>query len=188
MQAAAIVAALPAGVVKVGLFVNAPVQRVLEMRDALRLDLIQLHGDEPPEYLAALESVPVMRAFRLQSPSLAGIVQYLAECRRLGCMPRLVLIDAYRADQYGGTGRVADWDTARQYPTDKEYPPLVLAGGLTLQNVRAAIAAVRPYAVDCSSGVEIAPGTKDAAKVARFVAEARAALAALTSDAPSLGL
>jgi len=111
-----IVDALPAGVVKIGLFVNAPVAEVCRTFDRLALDLIQLHGDEPPDYLAQLGRRPVLRAFRLSPGRLQPVLDYLDECRSLACKPRLVLLDAAVAGQFGGTGKVADWKTATQYP------------------------------------------------------------------------
>ena len=170
-RAAQIIDALPAKIVKVGLFVNAAVDEVVRTFDGLGLDLIQLHGDEPPEFLAAVESRPVMRAFRLGPSGLTPIRQYLADCRDLGCLPKFVLIDAYRKGSYGGTGRKADWSVANTYPPNDvaDYPPLVLAGGLTPDNVGDAIRAVHPMAVDTASGVEISPGVKAPELVSQFV-------------------
>jgi phosphoribosylanthranilate isomerase len=164
-----VAAALPKGVVRVGLFVNAPAERIHETANRLSLDLIQLHGDEPPEFLDELRGRAVMRAFRLGEEGLAPILRYLESCRELGCLPKLVLIDSFRKGQYGGTGATADWGTAKRYPTEPWHPPLVLAGGLTAENVAAAIRAVRPTAVDTASGVETAPGKKDGEMVRQFV-------------------
>ena len=200
-RAREIVDSLPGGMVKVGLFVNAPDEQVRQTFDQLGLDLIQLHGDEPPGFLAELGDRPVMRAFRLgpggvlESPSLldpgellAGsprqphalepIGAYLAHCRWLGCTPRLVLADAYVEGTYGGTGQIADWQSLKAYRSargEATIPPLVLAGGLTPENVAEAIRTVRPAAVDTASGVESGPGRKDPAKVEAFVRAARAA-------------
>jgi phosphoribosylanthranilate isomerase len=173
-----IVASLPREVVKVGLSVNADVEDVARRFDDLGLDLIQLHGDEPPKYLARLGGRPVMRAFRLGPEGLEPLRRYLADCGRLGCTPRLVLIDALVAGRYGGTGQVADWQVLKTYPVNTESrqaPPLVLAGGLTPENVAEAVAMVRPAAVDTASGVESSPGRKDPAAVDAFVRAARAA-------------
>lgn len=177
--ARAIVSALPGEVTKVGLFVNAPTDAVIARFEDLGLDLIQLHGDEPPEYLAALGSRPVMRALRLGPQGLGPILEYLETCRRLGCLPRLVLFDAYRPGRYGGTGVTADWTCAGQYPSESWHPPLVLAGGLTAENVAEAIRVVRPVAVDTAGGVEISPGKKDLRLVRQFVQNARQAFAVL---------
>jgi phosphoribosylanthranilate isomerase len=199
-----IVQEVPAGIVKVGLFVNSPVEEVRRTFDLLRLDLIQLHGDESPEFLSELEGRPAMRAFRLAGSDLKPIAEYLGTCRRLKCMPRLTLLDTFCKGRYGGTGQTADWTVAARYceevgkelghasrgrpdaphpfsSLDKlevnHVPPLVLAGGLTPDNVAEAIRTVRPTAVDTASGVESAPGHKDPALVAEFVREAKAAFA-----------
>jgi phosphoribosylanthranilate isomerase len=176
-QAQAIVAASLPGVIKVGLFVGAPPGDVCEAFDRLRLDLIQLHGDEPPEYLTRLGGRPVMRAFRLGPAGLGPISRYLEGCGRLGCLPRLVLLDAYTRGVYGGTGELADWAAAAEYAGMADAPPLVLAGGLTPQNIAAAIRSVHPAAVDTASGVETSPGRKDPAAVTAFVRAAREAFA-----------
>jgi len=176
-RAAEIIDALPAEVVKVGLFVNAAADDLVDAFDELDLDLIQLHGDEPPKFLAALADRPVMRAFRLGSSGLAPINRYLDNCRDLSCLPKFVLIDAYQKGSYGGTGENADWSLASTYPPGDviDYPPLVLAGGLTPGNVGDAIRAVHPMAVDTASGVETSPGVKDPALVSQFVQKAAAA-------------
>ena len=106
---------------------------------------------------------------------LAPVVAYLDACRQLGCLPQAVLLDAYRPGHYGGTGEAADWSLAARYGTEHPTPPLVLAGGLTSENVAEAIRRVRPAAVDTASGVESHPGLKDAARVRAFVEAARAA-------------
>lgn len=160
-----IVAALPPGVTKVGVFVDAALDEVQATADALGLDLLQLHGDEPPEYLAALAPRRVMKAFRLAADGLPAVLDYLAACRRLEALPEAVLLDAYVPGQHGGSGHIADWPAAAEYAARSDVPPLVLAGGLTPENVAAAIEAVHPAAVDTASGVESSPGRKNAARV-----------------------
>jgi phosphoribosylanthranilate isomerase len=173
--AKAILAVVPKHVKKVGLFVNAPIADVVAASDELGLDLIQLHGHEPPEYLSRLAGRPVMKALRLGPDGLSGVAEYLDRCRALQCAPTLCLIDSLVPGQYGGTGRAADWSKLEPYPIHKWHPPLVLAGGLTPENVAQAIRQVRPHAVDTSSGVESSPGRKDPELVRRFVAAAKAA-------------
>jgi phosphoribosylanthranilate isomerase len=188
-RAREIVAAVPPGVTKVGVFVNAALDAILAARDSLQLALIQLHGDEPPEFLAELcrasGGAPVMRAFRLGPGGLAEIDAYLRTCRRLGCPPALVLLDAHRAGIFGGTGETCDWSLAAEYHQLEDAPPLVLAGGLTPDNVATAILQVRPFAVDTASGVETGVGKKDAEKMRRFAAEAARQLADASSDGSS---
>ena len=202
-----IIDALPQTVVKVGLFVNASAAKVCQVYDDLQLDLIQLHGDEPPEYLAQLGGRPgdcpdfrlsengtvpfravrpVMKAFRGDCPNFRSsengtvpfstldvVTAFLAQCAELGTAPGVVMFDSQVAGEYGGTGRTADWDTAREYASQSSLPPLVLAGGLTPDNVAEAIRFVRPAAVDVASGVESSPGRKDPAAVKAFVQAAR---------------
>jgi phosphoribosylanthranilate isomerase len=173
-----IAAALPAGIVKVGLFVNAAIAEVCEVYDDLRLDLVQLHGDEPPEYVAQLGKRPIMRAFRLGGEGLGPVLAYLDQCRQLAAMPTLVLLDAFTPTTYGGTGQTCDWSLAAQYADrakKTDMPPLVLAGGLTPLNVAVAIRQVRPAAVDVAGGVESSPGRKDRTAVSRFVQAAKGA-------------
>jgi len=178
-SAEAVVRALPAEVVKVGLFVNAPAEAAVATVHSLGLDLIQIHGDEPPEYLAALGDRPVMRALRLGPLGLDPILEYLEDCRQLGCLPRRVLIDAYRPGWYGGSGATCNWTVVQKYPSAAWHPPLVLAGGLTAENVAEAIQLVRPAAVDTAGGVEASPGRKDASLVRQFIQNARRAFESL---------
>jgi len=174
-QAEVVAAETPTEVAKVGLFVNAEAAWVCETFDRLGLDLIQLHGDEPPEYLTQLGMRPVVRAFRVGAEGLGPVREYLARCAQLGVMPRMVLVDALVQGAYGGTGQAANWEALKQYPAS--LPKLVLAGGLRPETVAAAIQAVRPAAVDTASGVESSPGRKDEALVRRFVEAALAAFA-----------
>ncbi len=174
-RAREIVEVLPAEMIKVGLFVNAPAEEMAAVHDELGLDLLQLHGDEPPEVLAELGGRPVMRAFRLTDEGLWPMVEYLNACRGMGCMPRLVLVDAYCPNQYGGTGRTVDWKVAAACRAALEDVPMVLAGGLTPENVADAIRTVQPAAVDTASGVESCPGRKNARRVEQFVDAARGA-------------
>ncbi len=168
--------------IKVGLFVNATVDDACRTFDSLPLDLIQLHGDEPPEFLQRLGTRPAMRAFRVGTQGLEPVLAYLEACRQLGRLPRLTLIDAQVAGAYGGTGQVADWRAIEAYGPDGHggsLPPLVLAGGLTPGNVAEAIRTVRPAAVDTASGVESSPGKKDPKAIAEFVRAAHEAFADL---------
>ena len=113
-RAPLIIAELPARVLKVGLFVNASASEICSAYDALQLDLIQLHGDEPPEFVAALAGRPVMKAFRAAgADGLRNIVNYLEACKQMDCLPRLILLDAAAASGFGGSGKAADWSLAR---------------------------------------------------------------------------
>ena len=182
-KAGPIVDALPAGMVKVGLFVNTDIERVCEVFDRLGLDMIQLHGDELPLHITQLVGRPVMRAFRVNDQTeLHPITDYLRRCHELRSVPQMILADSLVPGVYGGTGTLADWEVLQEYPTEDYHPPLALAGGLTPQNVVAAIEAVAPAAVDVASGVESSPGQKDPAKVAAFVRAANQAFQRTASD------
>jgi phosphoribosylanthranilate isomerase len=173
-----IAAAVPGHLMKVGVFVNAKAADIALTVDQVGLDWIQLHGDEPAELLAKLPSrLPILRAFRSGANGLAPLKQFLAEATGQGRGPDGVLVDADAADEFGGTGRRADWARIAGDRHLLSGLPLILAGGLTPLNVVAAIDAVRPHGVDVASGVESQPGVKDAALVEQFVAAARAALA-----------
>lgn len=161
--AAEIVARLPPFVTPVGLFVNQPPTEVLHAAALARVQCVQLHGDEEPRDCAG-HVLPVIKAFRVGKP------EDLAPIPRYGTVAA-VLLDA-PSEGYGGSGATFDWEVARGALGGK---PLVLAGGLTPENVAAAIHALRPWAVDVASGVESSPGVKDPEKVARFIRAAKEA-------------
>ena len=160
-----IIAAMPESVLSVGVFVNeesaAAVARAAEESG---VSAVQLHGDESPEYCGALGAHEVIKALRV-GPNFAP-----EEAARY--QPYSILLDAYDARARGGTGETFDWVLARR--TREVVARLYLAGGLTPENVASAIAAVEPYAVDVCSGVELAPGLKDAARMSAFVTAVRA--------------
>jgi phosphoribosylanthranilate isomerase len=159
--AASIIAELPTGVTSVGLFVNEQVERIRDVVAETRIRMVQLHGDEPASYAASL-ATPVMRAVSLDRGS------------ETAAWPAgtTFLVDAADPIRRGGTGTRIDWQGAAALARGCR---LVLAGGLTPENVAEAIEVVDPYGVDVSSGVEDAPGIKNADKVARFLASARSA-------------
>ncbi|MBX9788093.1 MAG: phosphoribosylanthranilate isomerase [Pirellulales bacterium] len=170
-----IAARLPRGVARVGVFVNATDGAIVAAADLVALDIIQLHGDEPPDEVRALAPRQVMRAIRAATNNLSEVSRYLERCRKVGAELVAIMADAAVAGQYGGTGQRADWEAWSHYASKPRVPPLVLAGGLTPENVAEGIARVRPAAVDVASGVESEPGIKDQAKVKQFVDAARAA-------------
>jgi phosphoribosylanthranilate isomerase len=172
--AAEITAVLPAPIEPVGVFVNHSVDEIVALCDQCGLRTIQLHGDEPASLLPRLAAYRIIRAFRVGAEGLESVADYLDECGRLQALPWACLVDARVEGSYGGTGKTAPWDLlTRDYRFDV-WPPLILAGGLTPENVVAAVAAVRPFGVDVAGGVESSPGVKDIAAVARFIAAARA--------------
>jgi phosphoribosylanthranilate isomerase len=180
--AARIIQVIPPKIVKVGVFVNEPAEVVKKTFDTLGLDLIQLHGDEPPEYLAQFGLRPVMKAFRLTAEGLPPIREYLCrtgfqpvtEERQVGNLS-FVLFDSHVKGVYGGSGTPPDWKACAEFSRTPGNPRLVLAGGLTPENVAEAIRQVRPAAVDTASGVETAPGRKDRELLAAFIKNARSA-------------
>ncbi len=155
----------------VGVFVNASLAEVRRVMAVAGFDLAQLHGDEPVEMVAALGG----RAFKALRPRTFGeamaLTSYLAAAPSVPRFPQL-LVDAYHPDLYGGSGRTGDWSLAGRLA--QQCPRMLLAGGLTPENVAEAIAQVRPWGVDVSSGVELAPGRKDHDRVRAFIAAARA--------------
>ncbi|HJT22744.1 MAG TPA: phosphoribosylanthranilate isomerase [Nitrospira sp.] len=160
-----IIAALPPLVIPVGLFVNEEAKVVRDLMDDCGLALAQLHGDETASYCLELAR-PVLKAVRVKD---RGSFLALAEFQgRAGV--RGFILDTYSADQYGGTGRPIDWNLAAEAA---RASTIILAGGLTADNVEHAIRAVRPHGVDVSSGVESAPGKKDHEKIRAFVAAVR---------------
>jgi phosphoribosylanthranilate isomerase len=160
-----IIAELPHDVLSVGVFVNEDsAAAVARMAERSGVSAVQLHGDESPEYCAELGEHEVIKALRVGkdfAPEEAA--RYPAHS---------ILLDAYDARARGGTGETFDWSLARR--TREVVAQLYLAGGLRPENVAGAIAAVAPYAVDVCSGVELAPGRKDAARVRAFIAAVRA--------------
>lgn len=171
-----ITARLPPSIPAVGVFVNHPAAEIAEIVNACGLTMIQLHGDEPPELLADLQTrlstIPLIRAWRM-GPDLGELENYLSDCRRLRVRLFGCLIDAKVAGTYGGTGQTPPWDVLKTSYRRETWPPLILAGGLTDANVAAGIAAVQPWGVDVASGVESVPGVKDLDRVAQFIAAAR---------------
>lgn len=170
-QAEEICSALPNDVSRVGVFVNSNPDTIQSMVQRLALDVVQLHGDEPPELLNELDETRVIRAFRCAA-GLEPVADYLSACLNPPCA---VLVDSYSPDAYGGTGERVDWALVRRQKRLLGDVPLVLAGGLTASNVHQAILSVRPTAVDCASGVESAPGKKDKTAVQDFVSSAQIA-------------
>lgn len=157
-QAERIVASLPPFVDAVGLFVNADAEEVVAVQRHVRLDLLQFHGDETSAYCAAF-STPYIKALRVRPE--VNLLQYASDF----ASAKALLLDAYQEGVAGGTGQTFDWNLI---PKDL-HKPVILAGGLTPDNVKEAIRQVSPYAVDVSGGVEREKGIKDAAKIAAFM-------------------
>lgn len=163
----------------VGVFVNESLDVMKSAADVAGLDAIQLHGDESPETVAELAPLPVVRAFRMKPDDQDQILQFVRDCDQHHPLTA-VLIDAAVPGQFGGTGEKADWHQVAKLVEQLDgmgdsAPRLVLAGGLTPSNVVDAIETARPHAIDTASGVELAPGVKDAARVSQFISASQAA-------------
>jgi phosphoribosylanthranilate isomerase len=171
--ATTIAAHIPNTVKRIGVFVNASPEEIVEAAERVRLDAVQLHGDEPAAFLAKLPAgTPIIRAFRCGEPGLAPLRTFLQECRGLGRTPDAVLIDADAKQEYGGTGHVTDWSLVAREKSLLHAMPILLGGGLTPANVAVAIQTVLPEGVDVASGVETSPGKKDAKLIEQFVTAA----------------
>jgi phosphoribosylanthranilate isomerase len=164
-DAAKIIKMLPNTTLAVGVFVNESIERILEIAAYTRLDAIQLHGDESPEFIIELKKkigLEIIKAIRV-SPGFApqDVLRYKADA---------ILLDAYSKDGYGGTGETFDWKVARK--VQRLMPRMYLAGGLSPDNIWDAVKTVRPYGVDACSRLERAPGLKDHIKIQDFIHEA----------------
>lgn len=151
-------------ITRVGLFVHEPPSTIAAVLDDCGLDLAQIHSDDAPGQLRPLQG-RFYKAFRGAADG-----EDFADYTALSSSTPALLVDAHVPGAFGGTGQLADWEAARSIAT--RYP-IFLAGGLTPENVAAAIEHVRPWGVDVASGVESAPGQKDHAKMRAFIANAQ---------------
>ena len=163
--------ALPPLIEPVGLFVNADAATVRETARAVGLVTVQLHGDETPDVLAELDALRLIKVFRIRDrESLDEAGAYIEACRAVGRRPDALLFDVHDEALWGGSGKRFDW----QLLTGAEaFQPYLLAGGLTPDNVAEAVRIARPWGVDVASGVESAPGIKDAGLMRAFIERAR---------------
>lgn len=164
-RAKAIIAALPPFVTTVGVFVNQFPEQVMEICRTCNLDAAQLHGDESPARVACVRGVKRIKGIRVRSErevTLCGRYQVEA-----------FLLDAYVPGKPGGTGQTFKWELAREA---RKFGPVILAGGLTPDNVEEAIQTAVPYAVDVASGIESSPGRKDKDLMMEFILRAKATL------------
>ncbi len=161
-QAGDIIKKLPPFVSFVGVFVDERVETIREVCDFCHIGTVQLHGNEPPTCLHYLEGYKIIKAFRVKEEG---------DLRQLGdYQPHAFLLDSYVKGVMGGTGVPFQWDIAA---AAHKYGAIILSGGLTPDNVVAAIRTVKPYAVDVSSGVESSPGKKDKRLMERFMESAK---------------
>jgi len=163
-EAAAIAAEMPPFVATVGVFIDRKAEEIERIAASCGISLAQLHGNEPPEECGRLR-LPFVKAIRIRSENdLEGMSRYK--------QAKAFLLDTFAAGRPGGTGRTFPWEIAAKAAREAR---IILSGGLTAQNVAAAIEQVRPYAVDVCSGVEISPGRKDHRKVRAFIEHAKSA-------------
>jgi phosphoribosylanthranilate isomerase len=160
-EAEALVPQVPAFVARVGLFMDAPAREVERVLERVRLTLLQFHGSEDAGFCRQF-GLPYIKAVAMGSAGEAG------RAERDFPDAAALLLDSHRKGQVGGTGQSFDWSRIPRLSR-----PLILAGGLTPENVRRAVREVRPWAVDVSSGVEDAPGKKNAEKIREFIREAK---------------
>jgi phosphoribosylanthranilate isomerase len=168
---------LPPFVEAVAVVVNEPLRDVFARLQTLgRIRSIQWHGTD--RELSDVYPYQLIAAFAVQdADSLTAIRRYLDTCRLVGALPSAVLLDAHVAGRHGGTGRTAPW---KLLATFRPGVPVILAGGLTPENVAEAVRIVQPWGVDVASGVEHSPGRKDPEKMSRFLAAAREAAGRLS--------
>ena len=170
-QASQIMAALPPMITPVGLFADSYAAEVTRIVQILHLTHIQLHGNEPPEFLGQLPNVKILKAIRVEKISFADTLKRWKATRVSG-----LLLET--PGTTGGSGIENDWETiiaAKQSDLLDGLPPIIAAGGLRPDNVAAVIHRLRPFAVDVSSGIESAPGIKSVEKMAAFASAVRAA-------------
>jgi phosphoribosylanthranilate isomerase len=142
----------------VGVFVNETAERIEQVADTARIDAIQLHGSESPDLVRQLAGArDVIKAVAIPDGESVDVSAFADEV--------LILLDAHDAARHGGTGRTIDWDIARRMSASRRT---ILSGGLNPDNVNRAVAAVTPYGVDVSSGVESSPGMKDPVRLKNF--------------------
>jgi phosphoribosylanthranilate isomerase len=157
-KARAIVMNVPAQVLKVGVFVDQPVEEVVRIVDEVGLDVAQLHGHESPEYCRQLtDKRSVIKAVGITDNGSVTVPAFDPDV--------LLLVDAHDPARFGGTGRTVNWDVAREIAATRQT---ILAGGLNATNIKLAVRSVRPFGVDVSSGVESAPGVKDPHRLRTF--------------------
>ena len=171
---------LPPDIHRIGVFVNSEPSEILQTFTTAELTGVQLHGDEPIELVKVLREqlpaeAPIIKAFRLKEPNLVVVEDYLKGGNSHENWPDAILVDAYAPEAYGGTGKRLDWQQLSQQR--KTVPlPIILAGGLTPENIGEAIRQSGCLAVDTASGVESTPPHKDAEKVNAFIQNAKVAL------------
>ncbi len=171
--AAQIVEALPAEVTPVGVFVNHSAEQIRRTCQSCGISTVQLHGDEPASLLAELEGLRIIRALRTDGDFASLAAEQFAAYSAGGVAPWAWLVDARVPHVYGGSGETVDWDSLDAAGRDERWPPLILAGGLTPENIARAIQTANPWGVDVAGGVESSPGVKNLTRIEEFVCRSR---------------
>jgi phosphoribosylanthranilate isomerase len=165
-KAREIIEQMPKEILKVGVFVNESLERVCKIAEIAKLDALQLHGEETPEFAAELKAktnLEIIKAFRVsENFQPEGVLRYKVDA---------ILLDAYSPKEHGGTGETFDWEIAKK--VQDIFPKMYLAGGLAPENIKKAVEKVKPYAVDSCSRLESKKGVKDSTKVSGFISEVR---------------
>lgn len=161
-KAREIIEQLPESILKVGVFVNESLEKIAEIASVAKLDALQLHGEETPEFVRELKqktNLQIIKAFRV-SPEFApeDVLQYDTDA---------ILLDAYSPKEHGGTGETFDWEIAKK--VQKIFPKMYLAGGVSADNIATAKRKLKPFAVDSCSCLEIEKGKKDKVKIINFL-------------------
>jgi phosphoribosylanthranilate isomerase len=163
-KAREIVEQLPPEVLKVGVFVNESLESICQIAETVKLDALQLHGEETPEFAAELKAktnLEIIKAFRVsENFKTEDVLQYAVDA---------ILLDAYSPKEHGGTGETFDWEIAKK--VREIFPKMYLAGGLSQDNIAQAIYNVKPFAVDTCSCLESSKGKKDLTKVSDFISK-----------------
>ena len=179
-RARQIMAALPAFVTPVGLFIDASLEQIRQITNPLRLRHIQLHGNEPIELIASLPDLCIIKVVRVSREKFGDRLQALRSAISKHSLQNFkgLLLETDDAKQAGGTGTANDWETIRAHQQAGGFdglPPIIAAGGLRPETVGDVVRNLRPFAVDLSSGIESAIGIKSREKMAAFVAAVHAA-------------
>lgn len=163
----------------VGVFVNEPIESIRRIDERVGLSHLQMHGEESKAELATFDGVRVIKAWRVRDGDLTALRAWLHSEGPRHWRPAAVLLDAFSPYSHGGTGRALNWGEIELEDGCLGGIPVILAGGLTPENVAQAICAARPAGVDVASGVESSPGKKDHGKIRQFVQSAANALESL---------
>ncbi len=171
--AAQIVEVLPADVTPVGVFVNHTAAQIRQTCRSCGINTVQLHGDEPVSLLSELEELRIIRALRTDGDFAKLAAEQFAAYSVHRVTPWAWLVDARVPHVYGGSGETIDWDSLAASGRDDRWPPLILAGGLTPENIARAIRTADPWGVDVAGGVESSPGVKNLTRIEEFVRRSR---------------